>query len=82
LRHCRSEDRFVAWDCGERRLCFFRLSRRTPRYVLAVRGSDGCELLSKYAEKENNEVVGSVKGNGMIPSPVESYLMFLSRQTV
>jgi hypothetical protein len=54
-------------DCSDagRRLCFFNASRNTPRYVLADKGSDGCESLLKYEEKEKDEVVGSVSGKGI-----------------
>jgi hypothetical protein len=34
--------------------------------VLAERGSEGWESLEKYVEKENEEVVGSVNGKGMV----------------
>ncbi len=34
--------------------------------MLAERGSEGWESLLKYAENENEEVVGSVNGNGML----------------
>lgn len=55
-------------DCceGVSRLCLFSTSRRTPLYVLAVKGSEGCESLVKYDEKENEDVVGSSSGKGMI----------------
>jgi hypothetical protein len=42
------------------------VSRNTPRYVLALNGSEGCELLSKDEEKEKEEVVGNLNGNGML----------------
>lgn len=51
---------------GESRLCFFNASRRTPRYVLADKGRDGCESLLKYDENENEEVVGRVNGKGIV----------------
>lgn len=34
--------------------------------MLALNGSEGCELLSKDEEKEKEEVVGNLKGNGML----------------
>jgi len=34
--------------------------------VLALDGSEGCELLSKNEEKEKEDVVGNLKGNGML----------------
>jgi hypothetical protein len=34
--------------------------------VLAERGSDGCESQLKKVEKENEDVVGSVKGYGIV----------------
>ena len=42
------------------------MSRNTPRYVLALNGSEGCELLSNDEEKEKEEVVGNLNGNGML----------------
>ncbi len=42
------------------------MSLTTPRNVLAERGSDGCESLLKYTEKEKEDVVGSVNGNGIM----------------
>ena len=42
------------------------MSRNTPRYALAVKGSDGCESLLKNFENEKEEVVGSVKGKGIV----------------
>ena len=58
----RCDDCSAAW----RRLCFFSASRKTPRYVLAESVRDGCESLLKQEEKEKDEVVGSVSGNGMV----------------
>lgn len=34
--------------------------------MLALDGSEGCELLSKNEEKEKEDVVGNLKGNGML----------------
>jgi hypothetical protein len=34
--------------------------------VLALDGREGCELLSRNEEKEEEDVVGSLKGNGML----------------
>jgi hypothetical protein len=34
--------------------------------VLALRGSEGCVSEVKLAEKENEEVVGRTKGNGIL----------------
>jgi hypothetical protein len=42
------------------------VSLKTPLYVLARKGRDGCEELSKHVEKEKDEVVGNVNGKGMI----------------
>lgn len=61
-----TEERWGDWAEGGRRLCFFRASRTTPRYVLAERGSDGWESHLTDAEKEKDEVVGRTKGKGMV----------------
>ena len=55
-------------DCSDdgNRLCFFSVSRKTPRYVLADKGRDGCESLLKYAENEKEDVVGSLNGKGIM----------------
>jgi len=65
-------------DCsvGGRRLCFFKASLRTPRYVLAESGREGCESLPNDEEKENDEVVGRVSGKGM----VRGFVSCISRQ--
>lgn len=42
--------RLEGWDEGGRRLCFLRTSRTTPRWVLAVRGREGCESQVKFEE--------------------------------
>jgi hypothetical protein len=55
-----------AWEAGGRRLCFLSVSRTTPRWVLAWRGSEGCESQVKLDEKEKDDVVGSTKGYGMV----------------
>lgn len=34
--------------------------------MLADRGSEGCESHVKYVEKENEDVVGSMNGYGML----------------
>jgi len=34
--------------------------------VLALSGSEGCESLSNDEEKEKEEVVGNLKGHGML----------------
>lgn len=47
-------------------LCFLSASLTTPRYVLALRGSDGCELEVMLDEKEKEEVVGRTKGKGIL----------------
>jgi hypothetical protein len=39
---------------------------KTPRYVLADNGRDGCESLLKNVEKEKADVVGRVNGKGMV----------------
>jgi hypothetical protein len=51
---------------GGSRLCFFKASLTTPRWPLAVKGSDGCESQVKQDEKENEDVVGRTKGNGIL----------------
>ena len=55
-------------DCsfGGRRLWRLSASRRTPRYVLADSGREGCESLLKNVEKANEEVVGRVNEKGMV----------------
>lgn len=51
---------------GGDRLCFFRASLTTPRWPLAVNGSEGCESQLKHEEKENEDVVGRTKGKGIL----------------
>lgn len=49
-----------------KRLCFLSASRRIDRCVVAVNGSEGCECEVKKSVSETAEVVGSVKGNGIV----------------
>lgn len=48
------------------RLYAFRDERTVALCVLAAMGRDGCVGDSRYVENENAEVVGRVKGNGML----------------
>ena len=48
-----------------RRLCFFKASLTTPRYVLALRGREGWESQVRLEEKEKADVVGNTKGKGI-----------------
>jgi hypothetical protein len=66
-------------DCSEggRRLCFFKVSRNTPRYVLAVRGREGCESLVKKAENEKADVVGKFNGKGIVATQVHALLLIV-----
>lgn len=59
-------DRLEVRDVGGSLLCFLSVSRTTPRCVLALRGSDGCESQVKLDEKENADVVGRTNGYGMV----------------
>ena len=48
------------------RLYAFRDERTVALCVLAAMGREGCVGDSRYVENENAEVVGRVKGNGMV----------------
>jgi len=80
LRLNRTLERFEDCSVGVSRLCFFKTLRSTPRYVLAESGRDGCESLLKYEEKENEEVVGSVNGKGILRRPSEDYSVWSIRR--
>ena len=59
-------DRFAGCEVGGRRLCALSASRWTVRFWVAASGREGWVLLVKNWVKETLEVVGRVKGNGML----------------
>lgn len=61
-----TEETEGAWEAGGRRLCRLRVSRTTPRWVLARGGSEGWDSQVKLEENEKEEVVGRTKGYGML----------------
>lgn len=49
--------------------------------MLALDGNEGCELLSRNEEKEKEDVVGSLKGNGMLPTQDQGCMPVLTMKS-
>lgn len=63
-------------------MCDFSEERTVARWVLAAMGKEGWVGDSRYVEKENAEVVGSVKGKGMFAFFAAQCLMCSSGEMV
>jgi hypothetical protein len=57
--------RCEGWSRGDVRLCFFKASLNTLRFVVANKGKEGCVLLVRNSERFAELVVGRAKGNGI-----------------
>lgn len=60
-----TEGRAGACEDGGSLLYFFKASLTTPRWVLALRGREGCDSLVKLDEKVNDDVVGKANRKGI-----------------
>ena len=54
------------WSRAGVRLCFFRASLRTLRFVVASNGRDGCVVLVRKSDRFAELVVGRENGNGIV----------------